>query len=1528
MNAHSLPPQAAGLYDPRYEHDACGVAFVARLDATPTREVVEKALQALENLEHRGATGADARTGDGAGILVQTPDAFLRAVVDFELPEPGRYAVASCFLPRNDAVRAKLEALLELNVRVEGQRVLGWRDVPVDPAHLGDTANEVRPQVRQLFVGAGPGFEDDQDAFERKLYVIRRICEHAAGPDLYVSSLSSRTLVYKGMLIAGQLRGFYPDLQDERMRSALALVHSRFSTNTFPSWDRAHPYRVIAHNGEINTLMGNVNWMRARESQLCSELFGLDLQKVMPIVRPGGSDSATFDNVLELLLLAGRSLPHAVMMMIPEAYAGRDDLPEDLKGFYAFHACLMEPWDGPAAVAFTDGRVIGATLDRNGLRPGRWLETHDGHVVLGSEAGLLPVRPDEVKRLGRLQPGKLFLVDLDRGRIVADEEVKAEVAGRQPYGEWVARSSVHFSDLEPAEATMGGVEPTRTRQLAFGYTQEDLRVLIAPMAAKGEEPIGSMGNDAALAVLSDQRPPLFSYFKQLFAQVTNPPIDPIREQIVMSLATGVGAERNLLAESPEHAHQLVMDQPILRNAELETLRGVDHDVFQAHTIDITWPVEGGVEGMCRRLAEVEDEAYDAVAGGANILILSDRAVGPGRAPIPSLLAVAAVHHHLVRARTRLRCGLVLESGEPREVHHMATLIGYGASAINPYLLLDTVDELVLDGRMGGVDDPDKAERNVVKAIGKGLLKTISKMGISTIQSYNGAQIFEAVGLDRDLVDGHFSGTASRIGGVGIEVLAAEALDRHARAYPGAHDRLLPVGGVYAWRRDGERHLWNPETISLLQHAVRANGTASEKYAEYARLVNEDATRRSTLRGLLTFRTEGVEPVPLEEVEPAKEIVKRFATGAMSLGSISREAHETLAIAMNRLGGRSNTGEGGEDPVRYTPDPSGDRRRSAIKQVASGRFGVTIEYLVNADQLQIKMAQGAKPGEGGQLPGHKVDGYIGKVRHTTPGVGLISPPPHHDIYSIEDLKQLIYDLRCANPGASVSVKLVSEVGVGTVAAGVAKANADHVLISGHDGGTGASPLSSIQAAGVPWEIGLAETQQTLLIQGLRPRIWVQTDGQLKTGRDVAIAAMLGADEFGFSTAPLIATGCIMMRACHLNTCPVGIATQDPELRRRFQGQPEHVVNFFFLVAEELRGIMASLGVRSLAELTGRTDLLQADEAIEHWKARGVDLSGLLAMPALAEGQPRRRVEGPPSVLDGALDWGLVERARPALAAGEPVRIESHIRNVDRCVGGILSSHVAQRYGLAGLPADTISVSFRGSAGQSFAGWLANGVSFTLRGDANDYAGKGLSGGTFAVLPQEEATFRAEENVVVGNTVLYGATSGKAFFRGLAGERFAVRNSGADAVVEGVGDHGCEYMTGGRVVVLGATGRNFAAGMSGGLAFVLDEDGTFRERVNPAMLDQLEGLDEGDAIEVRALVEEHRDRTGSPVAQRVLDAWEELRPRFVKVFPTDYKRVLRERDAAERAARPPRADEFGDGRSVDVVGEPSVRVGEGE
>jgi glutamate synthase domain-containing protein 2/glutamate synthase domain-containing protein 1/glutamate synthase domain-containing protein 3 len=1504
------PSEPIGLYDPAFEHDACGVAFVAALSGERSHEAVRRALRALANLEHRGAAGADPGTGDGAGMLLQIPDELFRETFGDALPAIGHYGVAVCFLPHDQERRAALEATLLETVAAEGQEVVGWRDVPVDPDHAGVTALAAAPRVRQLVIAASADLRADQDAFERKLYVIRRVTELAAGADLVIPSLSSRTIVYKGMLTAPQLPGYYPDLRNPLTTSALALVHSRFSTNTFPSWELAHPYRMIAHNGEINTVKGNVNWMRARESQLASELFGDDLRKIVPVVRPGGSDSATLDNVLELLVLSGRSLPHALMMMIPEAYAGRDDLPDYLKGFYAFHACLTEPWDGPAAVSFTDGRVIGATLDRNGLRPGRWLETRDGWVVLASETGVLDEAPENILRKGRLQPGKIFLVDVEQGRIVDDEEVKREIATRKPYGEWFSAGVVHLADLPAREPIVVGKEPLRRLQLAFGWTQEDLRVVLAPLARNAEEPVGSMGNDLALAVLSDRQPLLFSYFKQLFAQVTNPPIDSTREAVVMSVGTSVGSEHNLLGESPQHAHQLEIEQPILTNAELESLRQVDSSIFKALTLDATWPVGEGPDGMAAALERICAEADAALADNVNILIVSDRAVGPRRAPIPSLLAVAALHHHLVREGTRLQAGLVLESGEPREVHHFATLIGYGVAAINPYVMLDTLDSLVADGQLPPMS-PEKARQRALKGIAKGLLKTISKMGISTIPSYCGAQIFEAVGLDRELVDRHFTGTASRIGGIGSDVLARETLARHARAYPARHSDLLPGGGIYAWRRDGEYHMWNPDTISLLQHAVRSN--EPETFEQYAKAVDEEAVRRATLRGLLRIRYAEDGGIPLDEVEPAKEIVKRFSTGAMSLGSISREAHETLAIAMNRIGGRSNTGEGGEDAARFTPDENGDSRRSKIKQVASGRFGVNINYLTNADEIQIKMAQGAKPGEGGQLPGHKVDRYIAKVRFTTPGVGLISPPPHHDIYSIEDLKQLIYDLRCANPDARISVKLVAEVGVGTVAAGVAKANSDHVLISGHDGGTGASPLSSIQSAGIPWEIGLAETQQTLVLNDLRSRIWVQTDGQLKTGRDVVIAALLGADEVGFATAPLVATGCIMMRACHLNTCPVGIATQDEELRKRFEGQPEHVVNFFFFVAEQVRELMARLGVRTFDELVGRVDLLEADDAIEHWKARGVDLSNLLTRPDVPDGTPLRRVRGQDSPLPEALDWKLIEHAREAIESGRPVTGTFPIRNVNRTVGGLLSHMVTRRHGADGLAPGTVRLTLEGSAGQSFGAWLAPGIELSLVGDANDYTGKGLSGGVIAVRPPDGAGFVAEENVIVGNTVLYGATRGRAFFRGLAGERFAVRNSGADAVVEGVGDHGCEYMTGGRVVVLGRTGRNFAAGMSGGIAYALDVDGGFAGRCNTELV-AFEPLDDGDVETIRSLVEEHAARTGSTVARRVLQDWDAMLARFVKVMPHDYKRAL-----AERSSEPDTPVQYHDDHPVSSGGE---------
>ncbi len=1510
------PTAPIGLYDPAFEHDSCGVALVARLNAIPTHETVERALRALENLEHRGAAGADPKTGDGAGVLLQLPDEFFRRKLAHELPPAGAYGVAVCFLPPDDERRrAGLEEILVRSVEQEGQRVVGWREVPMELDEIGVTARRSAPLVRQLVVAASDDLRGDRDAFERKLYVIRRVAENAAGPELVIPSFSARTIVYKGMLMAPQLARCYPDLRDPELKSALALVHSRFSTNTFPSWELAHPYRMIAHNGEINTLRGNVNWMRARESQLRSELFGDDLAKTLPVVRPGGSDTANFDNVLELLVLAGRSLPHALMMMIPEAYEGRDDLPESLKGFYAFHGCLTEPWDGPASISFSDGTVIGATLDRNGLRPGRWMETKDGWVVLASETGVLDEPPANVLRKGRLAPGKLFLVDLAQGRIVPDEELKAQIAGRRPYGEWFRRGVVHLSDLPERPPRVPRVEPLRARQLAFGYSQEDIKVILGPLARNAEEPIGSMGNDLALAVLSDERPLLYTYFKQLFAQVTNPPIDSTREAVVMSVSTSVGSERNLLGESPEHAHQLAIEQPILRDRELESLRQVESNTFRAHTIDITWPVEEDTAGLERALERICREADEALAEGVNILILSDRNLGAERVAIPALLAVASVHHHLVREGTRLQAGLVIESGEPRDVHHFATLIGYGAAAINPYLMLESLSELVEERWLGETMSATEAQERAIKGISKGLLKTISKMGISTIPAYCGAQIFEAVGLEPALVERHFTGTPSRIAGIGTAVLAREALDRHARAYPEAHGSLLPLGGVYAWRAQGEYHQWNPESIALLQHAVRHGGYAS--YEQYSRLVNEEGSRRATLRGLLRFKSDR-EPIPLDSVEPAAEIVKRFSTGAMSLGSLGREAHETLAIAMNRLGGKSNTGEGGEDPVRYIRDANGDSRRSAIKQVASGRFGVTIDYLASADQLQIKMAQGAKPGEGGQLPGHKVDPYIAKIRFTTPGVGLISPPPHHDIYSIEDLKQLIYDLRCANPAAQVSVKLVAEMGVGTVAAGVAKCNADHVLISGHDGGTGASPLGSVHFAGIPWEIGLAETQQTLVLNDLRSRIWVQTDGQLKTGRDVVIAALLGADEMGFSTAPLIATGCVMMRACHLNTCPVGIATQDPELRKRFAGTPEHVVNFFFFVAEEARRIMAQLGIARFEELVGRVDLLEADEAIEHWKGRGIDLSNLLAMPAVPEGTPLRRLEPQASPLPGALDYELIERSRPALEHGTPVHGELAVRNVHRAVGGLLSNALTLARGAAGLPPGTIRFDLQGSAGQSFGAWLAPGIELTLSGDANDYAGKGLSGGTIAIRPPEGTTFAAEENVIVGNTVLYGATSGTAFFCGLAGERFAVRNSGADAVVEGVGDHGCEYMTGGHVVVLGPTGRNFAAGMSGGVAYVLDADGGFAGRCNMELVD-LEPFADGDAQIVRSLIEEHHARTNSALAARVLERFDELAPRFVKVMPRDYKAALAALSAGNGAVRYPDEHPLSSGGEGFVIAE---------
>ncbi|MEA2472163.1 MAG: glutamate synthase large chain [Thermoleophilaceae bacterium] len=1514
------PPGAAGLYDPAFEHDACGIGAVADLTNRRTHDTVAKALWVLDHLEHRGASGAEVDTGDGAGILLQTPDTFLRGAAGFELPEQGRYGVGVIFLTRDDARRREVEAIVETAIEDGGQKLLGWRDVPVDGSVPGASAAAVEPVIRQVFVESTLGDEHSEIAFERRLYVIRRVIEARAGDDIAIPSFSSRTLVYKGMLTSPQLPGYFPDLRDKSMHTALALVHSRFSTNTFPSWKLAHPYRLLCHNGEINTVRGNINWMRARESQLLSEAFGGDLAKLLPVVNERDSDSAIFDSVLEILLLGGRSLAHALMMMVPEAWENHLEMDPEVRDFYAYHSCLMEPWDGPAGIASTDGHVIGATLDRNGLRPGRWQITSDDFVVLASESGVLDAEPSKILRKGRLQPGKLFFVDVEKGRVIEDAELKFQIATQRPYGDWYRSCTVHLDELPAVAPRKMPADPVRTRQLMFGYTQEDLRITLARMGgASAEEPIGSMGNDFALAVLSDNSPPLYSYFKQLFAQVTNPAIDPIRERVVMSLETAVGPQSNLFTETPEHAHQLVINHPILSSGELEKLRQVDHDVFAAHTLDATWPADDGPQGMAQAMERLCAEASERLAAGDNILILSDRAAGQDRVPIPALLAVSGVHHHLVREGTRLQTGLVVESGEPREVHHICCLLGFGASAINPYLAFETLHEMFDDGLLPKVESAADAEAHFVKAMGKAILKTISKMGISTVRSYAGAQIFEAVGLERGLIDKYFTGATSRIGGVGIDVLAREAMERHRRAYPRTGHRL-PVGGVHMWRRDGEFHQWNPDTVAKIQHAVRHGG--EESYAEFTKMINEQSKRRATLRGLLDIAEPG-DPIDIDEVESASAIVRRFATGAMSLGSLSAEAHETLAIAMNRIGGKSNTGEGGEDARRYTPDANGDSRRSAIKQVASGRFGVTAHYLVNADELQIKVAQGAKPGEGGQLPGHKVDEYIAKIRHSTPGVGLISPPPHHDIYSIEDLKQLIFDLRCANPKARISVKLVSEVGVGTVAAGVAKANSDHVVIAGHDGGTGASPVSSIQSAGVPWEIGLAETQQTLVMNKLRDRIVVQTDGQLKTGRDVVIGALLGAEEFGFSTAPLISMGCIYMRACHLNTCPVGIATQDPELRKRFRGQPEHVVNFFFFVAEEVRGYMAQLGIRKFEELVGRTDLLEPDAAIDHWKARGVDLSGLLAPPEAPDDVPRRRVRAQDPVLDDHLDHELIRLAEPALERGECVSFWVRAENKHRCVGGLISGEIARRYGIEGLPEGTIDVRINGTGGQSFGGWLAPGVMLTLTGDANDYTGKGLSGGVLAVRPPAGVPFEAEQNVIVGNTVLYGATDGRAFFRGLAGERFCVRNSGAHAVVEGVGDHGCEYMTGGRVVILGPTGRNFAAGMSGGIAYVLDPNAEFAARCNTEMV-ELEHPDDVDLAEIRALVEEHRERTGSTVAERVLADWDALNRAWVKVMPMDYKRVLREREERQRveSGEPAVVAERGAG---DGAG--PVRVGQG-
>ncbi len=1490
------PAQRPGLYDPSFEHDACGLGFVVDIAGHRSHAVIARALEVLINLEHRGACGCESNTGDGAGILVQMPDRFLRAAVGFALPPAGAYGAGLVFLPTDHGSCLALRRLIERVVTEEGQTVLGWRSVPVEDAHLGPSAIATRPAMEQVFIGAADAvcrsLERDPMAFERRLYVIRRRIENCvdALPEadrqrFYIPSLSSRTLIYKGMLTASQIQPTFRDLGNPEMESALALVHQRFSTNTFPSWPLAHPYRLVAHNGEINTLRGNVNWMRARESLLKSGLFGDDLRKVLPIIREGGSDTATFDNVLELLVMAGRSLPHAMLMMIPEPWSRDPSVDAEVRAFYEYHAALMEPWDGPAAMAFTDGVVIGAMLDRNGLRPARYCVTSDGMVVLASEAGVLDLPAHEILLKARLQPGRMLLVDTAQGRIVPDEELKRELAAAQPYAAWVRSNLVDIDQLPPAPYLPRlGQAPIAERQRMFGYTDEDSRVILGPMATAGEEPVGSMGTDSALAVLSNRSRLLYDYFKQTFAQVTNPPLDAIREELVTTMASTVGPEANLLDPRPESCRQIQIAYPVIDNEQLARLKHVYLPAFRSTTIQAVFdPLRGGA-GLERALEEVKQRATAAIDAGYTIVILSDRGADRHLAPIPSLLATAAVHHHLVHHGTRTRCGLVVESGDAREVHHCALLLGFGAGVVNPYLAFETIAQLIDEGQLTSVSY-DAAVDNYIHALNKGILKVMSKMGISTLQSYCGAQIFEAIGLESRLVNKYFTGTPSRIGGIGIEEVAQETRQRHRRAFSPRGGAATPsIGGEYQWRRGGEHHLFSPETVFKLQHATRSGQFGVFK--EYTRMVDDQSRALATLRGLLELRP-ATTPVPIEEVEPVEEIVKRFATGAMSYGSISEEAHTTLAIAMNRLGAKSNTGEGGEDPARYRREPNGDWKRSAVKQVASGRFGVTSEYLVNAEELQIKMAQGAKPGEGGQLPGAKVYPWIAKVRHATPGVGLISPPPHHDIYSIEDLAQLIYDLRNANPRARISVKLVSVAGVGTIAAGVAKAHADVVLISGHDGGTGAAPLTSIKHAGIPWELGLAETQQVLQMNGLRGRMIVQVDGQLKTGRDVVIAALLGAEEFGFATAPLVVSGCVMMRVCHLNTCPVGIATQDPELRKRFTGTPEFVVNFFRYIAQEVREHMSMLGFRTMDEMIGMSDRLNVRPALDHWKARGLDFSAMLRQVAVRS--PRRRVEPQNHGLDRAFDISLIEACREAIARGQPVTVDRTVRNVDRAVGTMLGSEVTRAWGGQGLPDDTITVRCSGSAGQSFGAFLPRGVTLRLEGEANDYLGKGLSGGRLVVVPPREARFAAEDNVIVGNVVLFGATGGHACILGLAGERFAVRNSGAIAVVEGVGDHGCEYMTGGRVVVLGRTGRNFAAGMSGGLAYVLDADAAFADRCNHELVD-LEAVEPEDETELRALIERHAAATGSTVATRVLADWTRAVRMFVKVMPRDYRRAV--------------------------------------
>ncbi len=1497
MNIPGFPRQQ-GLYDPQYEKDSCGVGFVVNIKGKKSHDIVRKGLQVLENLNHRAAQGADSHTGDGAGILLQTPHTFLkRAAGDagITLPDLGEYGVGQLFLPPNVDSRRLCEKVFAEILTEEGLRLLGWRDVPVKSDQIGAVARTTEPFMRQIFI-ARDALNEIQ--FERKLYVIRKRVEKAVAESaiqwrehFYVSSLSANTIVYKGLLLPHQMAAYYQDLNDERMVSALALVHARFSTNTFPTWPRAHPYRYVCHNGEINTLKGNVNWMKARQGRLHSELFGKDMEKLFPIVSENQSDSACLDNALEFLLLGGRSLPHAMMMLIPEPWVANPQMDLDRRGFYQYHAAMMEPWDGPAAVCFTDGKMIGATLDRNGLRPCRYQVTTDGLVVLASEAGVLPTEAKDIRMKGRLQPGRMFLVDTVQGRIIDDEEIKADIVGRKPYRSWVTQYGVSLDELpEPLNVPQPDHPTIRQRQQAFGYTVEELKMIITPMIVTGEEAISSMGTDTPLAVLSDRPQLLFKYFKQLFAQVTNPPIDPIREQLVMSLVTNIGPKPNLMDESPESCRRIKVQQPILTNADLQKIRGISDPHFKSKTLRMLFRVAEGPDGLGEAVDELCRQASQAIKEGYKFLVLSDRGVDEQWAPIPSLLGISAVHHHLVRECTRTEVGLILETGEPRDVHQFACLIGYGAGTINPYLVFESLVDMERDNYLPEGLDAQTAEGKFIKAINKGLLKIFSKMGISTVQSYCGAQIFEAIGLNRELIDRYFTETPSRVEGVGIRDVGEETLRRHRTAYEPAAIRQLDFGGEIHYRIQGEHHNWNPETIYKLQHASRSNDPKT--YAEFAQTVNDESKRRSNLRGLLDFKFDP-QPIPIEEVEPAKDIVKRFNTGAMSFGSISKEAHETLAIAMNRLGGKSNTGEGGEDPDRFIPLPNGDSKNSYIKQVASARFGVTAHYLVNARELQIKMAQGAKPGEGGQLPGHKVDENIAKFRYATPGVQLISPPPHHDIYSIEDLAQLIFDLKNSNPDAGVSVKLVAEVGVGTVAAGVAKAHADKVLISGDSGGTGASPLASIKYAGIPWELGLAETHQTLVLNDLRGRIRVETDGQMKTGRDVVIATLLGAEEYGFATAPLIVEGCIMMRKCHLNTCPVGIATQDPELRKKFDGKPEHIVNYMFFVAEEARQLMARLGFRTINEMVGRVDKLKITKAVDHWKAKGLDLTPLLTAPDVSSEVPRYCVQKQDHGLAGILDNKLVELCKAAIEKGEKVQLELPIRNINRTTGTVLSSKIAKRYGLEGLPEDTISIKFIGSAGQSFGAFLAKGITLTLEGESNDYIGKGLSGGKIIVFPAKNVLYSPEETILIGNTSLYGATQGEAYFYGMAGERFAVRNSGAKAVVEGTGDHGCEYMTGGVVVVLGKTGRNFAAGMSGGTAFVLDDAGTFQSRCNTGMVELEPVTMKDDTQLLHGLITKHFMYTGSRKAKQVLDAFEATLPKFVKVMPVDYKRVLEER-----------------------------------